>query len=72
MKGKKINLKVGDMLVYKGEDLEHWREPFEGKEDCVQIFFHYNNAKRKGARDNMFDKRPHVGLPFWFKNKKNW
>ena len=27
MKGKKINLKVGDMLVYKGEDLEHWREP---------------------------------------------
>jgi len=72
MKGKKINLKVGDMLVYKGEDLEHWREPFKGKEDCVQIFFHYNNAKRKGAKDNMFDKRPHVGLPFWFKNKKNW
>ncbi|GAG52225.1 unnamed protein product, partial [marine sediment metagenome] len=71
MKGKKINLKVGDMLIYKGEDLEHWREPFEGKEDCVQVFFHYNNARRKGAKNNMFDKRPHVGLPFWFKNKNN-
>jgi len=57
------------MLIYKGEDLEHWREPFDGKEDCVQVFFHYNNARRKGAKNNMFDKRPHVGLPFWFKNK---
>ena len=66
MKGIRVNLKPGDMLVYKGCDLEHWREKFKGKE-CVQVFLHYNNRKTPGARDNMFDKRPHLGLPSWFK-----
>tara|TARA_R110000796_G_scaffold17077_1_gene52842 strand:- start:55 stop:657 length:603 start_codon:yes stop_codon:yes gene_type:complete len=61
-----INLKQGDMLVYKGTDLEHWRKPFKGK-DCVQVFLHYNNIKTLGSKDNMFDKRPHLGLPSWFK-----
>ena len=40
-KGVKINLNVGDMLMYKGCELEHWREPFDG-EMCVQVFLHYN------------------------------
>ncbi len=66
MKGIKINLKPGDMLVYSGCELEHWREEFEGNE-CVQVFLHYNNRKTPGAKDNMFDKRPHLGLPSWFK-----
>ena len=65
-KGIKVNLKPGDMLVYKGNILEHWREPFKGK-DCVQVFLHYNNSKTKGSKENMFDKRPHLGLPSWFK-----
>jgi hypothetical protein len=65
-KGIKINLKPGDMLVYSGCELEHWREKFKGKE-CVQVFLHYNNRKTTGAKDNMFDKRPHLGLPSWFK-----
>ena len=29
-KGTKVLLEVGDMLVYSGCELEHWREPFEG------------------------------------------
>ena len=66
MKGTKINLKPGDMLVYSGCDLEHWREPFQGDE-CIQVFLHYNNIETPGARDNMFDTRPHLGLPSWFK-----
>ena len=66
MKGVSVNLKPGDMLVYKGNILEHWREPFKGK-DCAQVFLHYNNSKTKGSKDNMFDKRPHLGLPSWFK-----
>ena len=66
MKGVSVNLKPGDMLVYKGNILEHWREPFKGK-DCVQVFLHYNNSKTKGSKENMFDKRPHLGLPSWFK-----
>ncbi len=65
-KGVKVDLKPGDMLVYSGCELEHWREKFKGKE-CVQVFLHYNNRKTPGAKDNMFDKRPHLGLPSWFK-----
>ena len=65
-KGIKVDLKPGDMLVYKGVELEHWREKFKGK-DCVQVFLHYNNRKTPGAKDNMFDKRPHLGLPQWFR-----
>jgi len=65
-KGVKVDLKPGDMLVYRGVELEHWREKFKGKE-CVQVFLHYNNRKTPGAKDNMFDKRPHLGLPSWFK-----
>ena len=65
-KGVKVDLKQGDMLVYSGCELEHWREKFKGKE-CVQVFLHYNNRKTPGAKDNMFDKRPHLGLPSWFK-----
>ena len=67
-KGIKVNLKPGDMLIYRGCDLEHWREPFTG-EDCCQVFLHYNNTKTKGSKENLFDKRPHLGLPDYFKNK---
>ena len=68
-KGTKIILKPGDMLVYKGMILEHWREAFIGK-DCAQVFLHYNNEFSPGADDNIFDQRPHLGLPVWFKGKK--
>jgi len=65
-KGVKVDLEPGDMLVYRGCDLEHWREKFKGKE-CVQVFLHYNNHKTSNADDNMFDRRPHLGLPNWFR-----
>jgi hypothetical protein len=65
-KGIKVDLKSGDMLVYSGCELEHWREKFKGKE-CIQAFLHYNNCKTPGAKENMFDKRLHLGLPSWFK-----
>ena len=60
-KGIKLNLKPGDMLIYKGQELEHWREPFEGNQ-CVQVFLHYNDAAVHGEK-NKFDKRLHLGLP---------
>jgi len=65
-KGLKVDLKPGDMLVYSGCELEHWRNKFKGKE-CIQVFLHYNNRKTPGAKENIFDKRPHLGLPAWFK-----
>ena len=67
-KGVKVILKPGDMLVYRGCDLEHWREKLKGKE-CVQVFLHYNNKKTPGAKQNIFDGKPHIGLPEWFKKK---
>jgi hypothetical protein len=66
LKGIKVDLKEGDMLIYKGNELEHWREEFKG-ENCVQVFLHYNNLKTKGSKKNIYDKRPHLGLPVWFK-----
>ena len=48
-KGVKINLKQGDMLVYKGCELEHWREKFKGDE-CIQVFLHYNNSRTPGSK----------------------
>jgi len=66
IKGIKVDLKAGDMLVYKGNELEHWREKFEG-ENCAQVFLHYNNLKTKGSKENIYDRRPHLGLPVWFK-----
>jgi len=63
-KGIKINLKLGDMLVYKGCNLEHWREIFKGNE-CAQVFLHYNTKKNK---KNLFDNRPHLGLPSVYRN----
>jgi alkylated DNA repair dioxygenase AlkB len=65
-KGIKVDLKQGDMLVYRGCELEHWRKPFTGNE-CVQVFLHYNNIKTPGAKKNIYDKRPHLGLPPWFR-----
>jgi len=66
-KGIKVNLKPGDMLVYRGCELEHWREKFKG-ESCGQVFLHYNNEKTPGSSQNLFDKRPHLGLPSCFCN----
>jgi len=61
-KGIRIDLKVGDMLIYAGCDLEHWREPFEGN-ICSQVFLHYNHANGPFATTNLFDKRPMLGVP---------
>ena len=60
-KGIKIDLNPGDMLIYSGCDLEHWREKFDG-DDCGQVFLHYNNVDTQGL-NNKFDGRLHLGLP---------
>tara|TARA_R110000744_G_scaffold137830_1_gene248466 strand:- start:1414 stop:2007 length:594 start_codon:yes stop_codon:yes gene_type:complete len=58
----KINLKQGDMLIYDGCLLEHWRKPFTGK-TCAQVFLHYNTSDNE---TNKFDGRPMLGLPLNF------
>jgi hypothetical protein len=61
-----VNLNPGDMLVYKGNILEHWRNAFKGK-DCGQVFLHYNNAATNGSEKNKFDGRSMLGLLSNFK-----
>jgi len=61
-KGIQVDLKVGDMLIYSGCDLEHWREPFQGNV-CSQVFLHYNHANGPFAKTNLLDGRPLLGVP---------
>ena len=61
-KGISMVLEPGDMLVYSGCDLEHWRKPFEG-EVCVQTFLHYNNLDGPFGNKNLYDGRPKLGIP---------
>jgi hypothetical protein len=65
-KAKKFILDKGDMLIYKGDKVFHWRDKFEGNY-CGQVFLHYNNIK---TSKNRFDGRAHLGLPEDIKNVK--
>jgi hypothetical protein len=57
------DLKPGDMLIYRGMDLPHWRYPLNHSEDVwhAQGFFHYVNQDGPCA-DFKFDKREQLGL----------
>jgi hypothetical protein len=59
-KGIRILLEAGDMLIYDGVTLEHWREKFEG-EICCQVFLHYTTVEKK------YNGRPFLGLPQCFR-----
>ena len=65
--GIKVDLEPGDALIYRGCEVEHWREVFEG-ENCGQVFLHYNDASGQNAEENRYDTRPFLGLPAWFKS----
>ena len=61
-KGIQIDLEPGDLLMYYGKNLEHWREPFK-KDKCAQVFLHYNNLNGPLKNTNLFDRRLELGLP---------
>lgn len=65
-KGISYVLKPGDLLIYRGCELEHWREPFTG-DRVVQAFLHYNDLEGPFKKlCNMHDKKPLPALPSWF------
>jgi hypothetical protein len=57
---RSIMLQPGDMLLYKGRDLPHWREAFQGRY-WIQAFFHYVDAAGELA-SYKFDGRTGVGV----------
>lgn len=64
IEGKPIELNPGDMVVYRGCEVEHWREQFKGL-NHAQVFVHYNEDD--GTQPNLNDGRTHLGLPSEFK-----
>ena len=65
--GNRVDLDPGDMLVYSGCELEHWRNEFTG-DMCAQVFLHYNHKNGPFAEKNKFDNRPLLGIPSFVKN----
>lgn len=59
--GIKIELNAGDMLIYRGCVLEHWRESFKGN-NCAQVFLHYN-IKNENSEKIKYDTRKFIGVP---------
>jgi len=57
---KSVLLNPGDMVIYKGDDLEHWRDKYEGL-NHAQVFLHYN--KKNGKYGNINDGREFLVLP---------
>jgi len=55
-----INLNPGDLCLYRGCDLWHWREEFTQKW-YLQSFLHYVNSDGP-HKDNLYDGRPYLGM----------
>lgn len=54
----------GDIIIYRGCELEHWRGPFDAGENSwqVQAFFHYINKDGPYYPEYAFDRRSGLGL----------
>lgn len=63
VEGSKCLMEPGDLVVYRGCDVEHWREEFKAPNGSyhVQVFLHYVDANGPYA-EFKFDKRPFVGF----------
>ena len=57
--------KPGDMLVYKGTEVPHWRNTYTEGTEQIQVFLHYVNAN--GPYKNCaYDGRSGLGLAFGY------
>jgi len=65
--GLPISMKPGDMIIYRGCEIEHWREPFIGN-NHAQVFLHYN--EKDGEHNIKYDSRPILGLPNTYRKKQ--
>jgi hypothetical protein len=67
--GKEVVLKPGDMMVYEGTVLEHWRETFTG-ENHAQMFLHYADKNGPFGKSMLYDGRKMLGTQkdfyIWF------
>lgn len=61
----KVDMEEGDMIVYKGDVLSHWRDLYEGDRH-IQIFVHYVDSNGP-YKENLYDGREVLGLPAEYK-----
>ena len=55
-----VSLEPGDMIIYRGCDVYHWREPYLGL-NHAQVFLHYNDLA--GPYRKQYDGRPILAIP---------
>ena len=67
IEGTPVYQEPGDLVIYRGCDVEHWREELKGKRQ-TQMFLHYNDRNGPNGEDNLYDGRPFLGVPSWTKN----
>lgn len=54
-----IKLNEGDIAIYKGIEVEHWRNDYLGNRQ-IQAFLHYVNSSGI-YKEHIYDKRPFIG-----------
>jgi hypothetical protein len=61
MAGNKVDMQVGDAVLYRGMEVEHWREKYTEGKWQAQVFLHYVDADGPHA-DQKYDGRTSLGL----------
>ena len=67
----KIDMNIGDAVLYQGMTKHHWREKYTEGKWQAQVFLHYVDANGKYA-DWKFDRRPSLNLPEESKEIHQW
>ena len=57
--GTGFEINIGDLVMYRGCELNHWRPPYKGQWQ-VQVFFHFVDANGP-YKDNAMDGRKSLG-----------
>jgi hypothetical protein len=69
--GNLITQNPGDIIIYKGCELDHWRDAFDAGTGSyqVQAFFHYIDKTGPFYPEHAYDKRPGIGYRIDNKHK---
>jgi hypothetical protein len=65
--GVPLHLKPGDLIIYRGCEVDHWRDNFIGL-NHAQMFMHYND--QSGPYKIALDGRPIIGIPKTYQAKR--
>ena len=62
--GIRIDQNPGDAIIYRGCEVDHWRDTFEAGPNSyqVQAFFHYIDVNGPFYPEYAYDKRPKLGV----------